>query len=378
MLVLPQWTHASDNGSGKSLEFAPRDGLPNFFRKLDAGEDVTIAYLGGSITGQNGWRVLSQKWFEEEYPDATIDGLNAAIGGTGSDLGVFRVENDAVADHYGIPSIHMGYAIALMEKEGTLVMKTNAPMSNVAGEELNESAELATDKNGRIIFSKDGVHPYLETGHGLYTDALVRSFKKIQDKTGTLIDLINIIPSHHVTIDHGKPAPPEGAGKIFLGPPGEREAKPIPECRHGGGRLLFHETPLVPNRSIEIAFLGLTPVLAVDHGHQKPQGMEDHPAVVLDQADKAEQGALQVKRLAVVLAGAAVAPVVPWDVFANIILGPPGHGPLRPGPKHRPVFPPIGQTGTPPDHLKILTRKNDSPFEGRLPPRFHRQKKTLP
>jgi hypothetical protein len=186
MLVLPQWTHASDNGSGKSLEFAPRDGLPNFFRKLDAGEDVTIAYLGGSITGQNGWRVLSQKWFEEEYPDATIDGLNAAIGGTGSDLGVFRVENDALADHYGIPSIHMGYAIALMEKEGTLVMKTNAPMSNVAGEELNESAELATDKNGRIIFSKDGVHPYLETGHVLYNDALVRSFKKIQDKTGTL------------------------------------------------------------------------------------------------------------------------------------------------------------------------------------------------
>jgi lysophospholipase L1-like esterase len=258
MLSSPQFTHASDNSSGNSPEFTPRDGLPNFFRKLDAGEDVTIAYLGGSITGQNGWRVLSQKWFEEQYPDATIHGLNAAIGGTGSDLGVFRVGNDAlaakpdllfvefavndnrtdpeiigkamegivrktwkanpqtdicfvytvtaresrklangtpkrstttmetVAEHYGIPSIHMGYAIALMEKEGTLVMKTNAPMTRVAGEELNESAELATDEKGRIIFSKDGVHPFLETGHVLYTDALVRSFKKIQDKTGTL------------------------------------------------------------------------------------------------------------------------------------------------------------------------------------------------
>jgi len=70
--------------------------LPNFFQKLEAGEDVTIAYLGGSITAQKGWRVQSRDWFEQQYPEARIEGVHAAIGGTGSSPGVFRVEKDAL------------------------------------------------------------------------------------------------------------------------------------------------------------------------------------------------------------------------------------------------------------------------------------------
>lgn len=249
---------ASDYTPRAAVEFTPRDGLPNFFRKLENGEKVTVAYLGGSITAQRGWRVLSQQWLEDNYPDATLQGIHAAIGGTGSDLGIFRVEKDAlaaepdllfvefavndagaspvnitkamegivrktwkanpetdicfvytltfresenlangtmkrsasvmetVADHYGIPSIHMGYQVALMEKAGKLVMKTSAPMTKVSGDELNEAAALATDNEGRIIFSKDGVHPYPETGHVLYTEALIRSFEQIKHQTTPL------------------------------------------------------------------------------------------------------------------------------------------------------------------------------------------------
>ncbi|WPJ96135.1 SGNH/GDSL hydrolase family protein [Coraliomargarita algicola] len=238
-----------------AVEFIPRDGLPNFFQKLASNQEVTVAYLGGSITAQTGWRVLSQKWFEEQYPQASVTGVHAAIGGTGSDLGVYRVENDAlaakpdllfvefavndgraseenitksmegivrktwkanpetdicfvytmtasnskalakgkrmrsasvmesVAYHYGIPSIELGYQAALMEMENKLVMKTSAPMTRVSGDEIDESAAMATDAEGRIIFSKDGVHPYPETGHVLYTEALIRSLKQIQKNT---------------------------------------------------------------------------------------------------------------------------------------------------------------------------------------------------
>ncbi|MGZ0655707.1 SGNH/GDSL hydrolase family protein [Coraliomargarita sp. W4R72] len=238
-----------------AVEFSAREGLPNFFTKINAGEDTTIAYFGGSITAQKGWRVLSQKWLEEQYPKTTITGIHAAIGGVGSSVGVFRIEKDAlasqpdllfvefavndasatpenitkamegiirktwkanpetdicfvytmtfrdsqqlangemsqsasvmesIAEHYGIPSIHMGYQAALMEKEGTLVMKTSAPMTRVSGDELNEAASLAVDTEGRIIFSKDGVHPYPETGHVLYNEALIRSLKTIQHQT---------------------------------------------------------------------------------------------------------------------------------------------------------------------------------------------------
>jgi hypothetical protein len=53
-------------------EFRVRDGLANFFGKLQAGKEVRIAYLGGSITAQAGWRLKTLKWFQEQYPNAKI------------------------------------------------------------------------------------------------------------------------------------------------------------------------------------------------------------------------------------------------------------------------------------------------------------------
>ena len=43
----------------ESVPFTVREGLPATAAKLDAGEPVTIAYFGGSITEQNGWRIQS-------------------------------------------------------------------------------------------------------------------------------------------------------------------------------------------------------------------------------------------------------------------------------------------------------------------------------
>lgn len=74
----------------------PREGLGNVFAKLNAGKDVKIAYFGGSITAAAGWRPKTLKWFQEQYPKATVSEINAAIGGTGSDLGVFRCAQDVV------------------------------------------------------------------------------------------------------------------------------------------------------------------------------------------------------------------------------------------------------------------------------------------
>lgn len=73
-----------------------RDGLPNFFAKLKGDKTVQIAYLGGSITAQNGWRPKTLKWFQGKFPKAKVEQIDAAIGGTGSDLGVFRVYQDAL------------------------------------------------------------------------------------------------------------------------------------------------------------------------------------------------------------------------------------------------------------------------------------------
>ena len=78
------------------VECTPRAGLPNFFAKLERGGEVQIGYLGGSITAQPGWRVKSLNYFQQQYPQAKLVEIHAAIGGTGSDLGVLRIDHDVL------------------------------------------------------------------------------------------------------------------------------------------------------------------------------------------------------------------------------------------------------------------------------------------
>jgi len=236
-----------------AVEFNLREGTPNIFDKLSHGNPVKIAYLGGSITAQEGWRVQSRAWLKRQFPETGIEEINAAIGGTGSDLGVFRIQSDVldhkpdllfvefavndakalperirkavegivrktwrelpgcdivfvytitlddietlksgkvqrsagvmeeVADHYGIPSVHFGIEVARLEREGKLVMKSaDGEMTRVSGSELDAAADLPTNAQGQIVFSKDGVHPYPETGHRLYTRALVNALSALR------------------------------------------------------------------------------------------------------------------------------------------------------------------------------------------------------
>ena len=219
-----------------AVECTPRGGLPNFKAKVEAGESVKIAYLGGSITAASGWRVQSQEWLESTYPEAKFEGIHAAIGGTGSDLGVFRVYNDALqhkpdllfvefavndggaaperihkamegivrqtwktnpdtdicfvytlsepvlgnlkegkmqrsasamealADHYQIPSIHFGVEVVNLLKAGELVFKAPKP-------------EDFTAKP--LVFSTDGVHPHVATGHKVYSETIARNWPSL-------------------------------------------------------------------------------------------------------------------------------------------------------------------------------------------------------
>lgn len=70
-----------------------------------AGKDeVNIVYLGGSITQGAGVSDKSQCWasrigeyFKEKYPDKTINNYNEGIGGTGSDMGIMRLERDVLS-----------------------------------------------------------------------------------------------------------------------------------------------------------------------------------------------------------------------------------------------------------------------------------------
>jgi hypothetical protein len=69
-----------------------------------------------------------------------------------------------IAEHYGIPSINMGLEVARLEQAGKLVFTAPKPETDA------EKAILGA----KIVFSPDGVHPYIDSGHRLYLDAVAR------------------------------------------------------------------------------------------------------------------------------------------------------------------------------------------------------------
>lgn len=223
-------------------EHVLRGGLPNIFAKLQKGGEMNIAYLGGSITAQPGYRVKTFEWFKTQFPQAKLTEINAAIGGTGSDLGVFRVGQDVLAHKPDLMFVEFavndgGAAPEQIHRcmEGIVRQTWRAnpetdicfvytiannmidewktgklPRSVTAMEQLaehygipsihfgREIAKLAaadrliiaaplpkTDAEraalgGKVVFAPDKVHPHIETGHQLYFETAVRAFEKMR------------------------------------------------------------------------------------------------------------------------------------------------------------------------------------------------------
>jgi hypothetical protein len=241
----------AENGAGTSAvavaapieafglnEVHPRGGLPNVMAKLAAGKEARVAYLGGSITNAPGWRVLSLKWLQQKYPNAKLSEIHAAVSGTGSDFGAFRVGREAldrkpdllfvefaVNDGGAAPEriaramegivrqtwranpetdICFVYTLGNFDLEtlqGGHYQRSAATMERVAehyaipsihfGVEvarLHKEGKLVftaplpkTEQeraalNGKIVFAGDAVHPHVETGHPLYLASIQRAW----------------------------------------------------------------------------------------------------------------------------------------------------------------------------------------------------------
>jgi len=148
-------------------ELRPRDGLPNVFAKIAAGETVRVAYLGGfpvqSVEGvvRHAWQAKPQTdlcfvytigtWMLKELQAGKQPGFGAVM--------------ETVANHYGIPSIDLGVEIAKQEADGRLVYQGTAPVE------------------GKLVFSADGVHPG-DGGHEIYRDVIARSILAMQGTVG--------------------------------------------------------------------------------------------------------------------------------------------------------------------------------------------------
>jgi len=210
-----------------------RGGIGNTMLRLKEGQPLKVGYFGGSITAANGWRVQTLEWLRKEFPKSKFDEINAAIGGTGSDLGVFRIGWDvlrhkpdllfvefAVNDGGASPeqiwrtmegivrqtwvdnprtdicfiyTFRTGYeqdlgqgkcprAASAME---LLADHYGIPSINVGLKvvELQRAGKLIYQSDqpadpGVIRFSQDGVHP-LNEGHQVYTDVITAAFHQM-------------------------------------------------------------------------------------------------------------------------------------------------------------------------------------------------------
>ncbi len=216
------------SGFSDERECTVRRGIPNSIEKIKKGEEVTIAFMGGSITQANYcYRLQIASILEKQYPDVRFKWINAGVSGTGTDLGAFRVEEhvlsqkpdlvllefavngaytmgmegivrqiikkspntdicliyamlgahlksyqegripssvqglEELAEHYQLPSIHLGMEIADLESKQRLLWKGTKSEAGI-----------------RILFSNDGIHPIREGGN-LYAAALARGFEKM-------------------------------------------------------------------------------------------------------------------------------------------------------------------------------------------------------
>lgn len=75
------------------------------FLKAENGEDITVAFIGGSITMgsqasdlEKCYAHLVYQYLVEKLPNSKVKYINAGIGATGSDYGVARADEDVLSD----------------------------------------------------------------------------------------------------------------------------------------------------------------------------------------------------------------------------------------------------------------------------------------
>lgn len=251
ILCLVFWMFAQCAPSIKnanSIGIKERHGLNNSLFKMKSRDTVRVAYLGGSITAQPGWRVYSLNWFKENYPNTKFVEINAAIGGTGSPFGAYRLKdqvlkykpdlvfvefavNDASTNPDEITRSMEGIVHQIWEQNSETdicfiytikedfidVYKRNStPISVATMEKIAEYYQIPSINFGpevlkrisegkvlfkgkaeandtMVVFSPDGVHPYPESGHRIYYDVFKSALTELKSKVDSNVVKHNIV-----------------------------------------------------------------------------------------------------------------------------------------------------------------------------------------
>lgn len=189
--------------------------------KAMRGEEITVGFLGGSITQgclssvhETCYAYLVYKWWQENFPKAKIDYVNAGIGGTPSNFGVARVDDDLLhfnpdfsVVEFSVNDENTYYYMETYESLVRHILKDSSDtglmlVSNVKYDDMGsaEDKHLVIGKyyglphvsmkhsvypevaNGNIAnreITPDDLHPN-DLGHRLLADLIIHMLEKIK------------------------------------------------------------------------------------------------------------------------------------------------------------------------------------------------------
>ncbi len=201
--------------------------LARVFQKAENGEEITVAYLGGSITQGSSagddlcYARLTTDWLIEQFPDAKINYVRAGIGATGSYIGVHRARRDVTSKNPDLVFIDFSVndttehternidsydsllqllwnsesapaivTIAMTMENGTSFQQQHGEICKAYRIPMISYREAILDviKNGHIVWddiSDDDIHPNV-TGHAVLTEIITAYLQDVIDNLDTI------------------------------------------------------------------------------------------------------------------------------------------------------------------------------------------------
>lgn len=211
-----------------------RGGLGNVRAKLERGQPVTVAFVGGSLTELPGWRDRFVAQLRRQWGEDAIVERNAGLSATGSDVAALRLDHEVLAHDPDLVVVEFAandvraeqlhvkralegivrkiwshdsrtdilfvyfydpsFASSLREGQPPPVIAVHDRLARRHGipsiDVTPVVAEMVQSKRMRLrgrrrpekgklpAFSRDGVHPH-PFGHGLYANAVAAGWQEI-------------------------------------------------------------------------------------------------------------------------------------------------------------------------------------------------------
>lgn len=201
--------------------------LAKVFQKAKNGEEITVAYLGGSITQGSSagddlcYARLTTNWLIEQFPDAKINYVRAGIGATGSYIGVHRARRDVTSKNPDLIFIDFSVndttehterntnsydsliqllwnsdsapaivTVAMTMQDGTSFQRYHSEICKAYRIPMISYREAILDviQNGHIVWtdiSDDNIHPNV-TGHAVLTEIITAYLQDVIDNLDSI------------------------------------------------------------------------------------------------------------------------------------------------------------------------------------------------